>query len=181
MKNVIIALALAIVPSSAFAECNWNETRGAWVGNCQAHPPVQSSTISNTTDVTSVAVAAQAQHQSQEVYNAGNNTGNSASTSNVNVVHERSASTSTAPALTSGDDTCMGSSSVGGQGVGFGFSVGSTWTDENCIRLKNARLLYNMGRAATAQMLMCQDEAVRAAAKATGDPMCDLVVKKASR
>lgn len=34
---------------------------------------------------------------------------------------------------------CMGSSSVGAQGVGFGVSVGSTWTSEECNDRENIR------------------------------------------
>lgn len=34
---------------------------------------------------------------------------------------------------------CMGSSSVGGQGMSFGFSLGSSWTDSNCMLLEQVR------------------------------------------
>ena len=39
----------------------------------------------------------------------------------------------------------MGSSSIGGQAVSFGLSVGTTWTDENCQRLKDSRQLVALG------------------------------------
>ena len=49
------------------------------------------------------------------------------------------------PNLTSSNDTCMGSVSAGGSGPGFGLSLGKTYTDTNCVRLKNSRELWNMG------------------------------------
>lgn len=104
----------------------------------------------------------------------------STSVSNTNT-YEAAASTAYGPALTSGSDTCMGSTSVGGSGVGFGFSVGSTWTDENCVMLKNARLLYGMGQDKVAFALMCQDEDVRAAAAAAKVNMCPPVEKKETK
>ena len=72
--------------------------------------------------------------------------------------------------LTSGMDTCMGSSSAGAQGIGFGISLGTTWTDKNCVNLKNARELASMGYGAAAVQLMCLNDNVRKAMKAAGTP-----------
>jgi hypothetical protein len=44
-----------------------------------------------------------------------------------------------APALTNSNDTCMGSTAVGASAVAFGLSFGTSWTDNNCLMLKNAR------------------------------------------
>lgn len=82
--------------------------------------------------------------------------------------YEYPASTATGPALTSGNDTCMGSTSIGGQGMSFGFSLGTTWIDRNCIRLKNANALNRMGHKNAALALLAIDEDVAAALKATG-------------
>lgn len=90
------------------------------------------------------------------------------STTNVNNIPRQPVATALAPALTSGLDTCMGSSSVGAQGVGFGLSVGSTWIDENCKRLKNSRELRSMGYSEAALALLCQDPAVASAMKTAG-------------
>lgn len=57
----------------------------------------------------------------------------------------RPVSTALAPALTSGIDTCMGSVSAGGQGVGFGLSVGTTYIDQNCVLIKSVKMLMVMG------------------------------------
>lgn len=91
---------------------------------------------------------------------------NTSFTSNTKV--DRPVSTATAPALTSGYDTCMGSTSIGGQGYAFGFSIGSTWTDPNCIRLKNANALSALGLQGAALSILAMDDDVAAALKANG-------------
>jgi hypothetical protein len=83
--------------------------------------------------------------------------------------YERAASSAFAAPLTSSNDTCMGSSSVGGSGVTFGFSFGTTWTDENCIMLKNAQLLHNLGHHAAAMARLCMDDKNKTALEATGN------------
>lgn len=63
----------------------------------------------------------------------------------------------------------MGSSSAGGQGIGFGLSLGTTWTDEDCVRRKDATFLYNIGLREGALALMCQKADVREAIAKTGN------------
>jgi hypothetical protein len=77
-------------------------------------------------------------------------------------------STAVAPQLTSSNDTCMGSTSFGGSAVSFGFSVGSTWTDTNCLMLKNAREIWNMGFKGAALARLCMDDLNREALESTG-------------
>lgn len=72
------------------------------------------------------------------------------------------------PALTSSNDTCMGSTSGSANAPGFGVSIGSTWTDGNCKMLKNSRELWNMGMKSAAMKLMCSDSANHDALMATG-------------
>ncbi len=64
----------------------------------------------------------------------------------------------------------MGSSSVGAQGVAFGVSIGTTWRDENCQRLKNSRELAAMGFGPAAVALLCVDDDVRNAMSTAGTP-----------
>jgi len=78
--------------------------------------------------------------------------------------------TAWAAPLVAADDTCMGSSSAGGQGVGLGLSFGTTWKDEDCVRRKDARELHNMGLRPAAVALMCDSRAVRRAMQAAGTP-----------
>ena len=68
------------------------------------------------------------------------------------------------------EDTCMGSSSVGAQGMAFGLSVGTTWRDDNCQRLKNSRELNAMGFNRAAVALLCVDGDVRDAMNTAGTP-----------
>jgi hypothetical protein len=72
------------------------------------------------------------------------------------------------PALTSSNDTCMGSSSGSVNAPGIGLSIGSTWVDNNCRMLKNSRELWNMGMRAAALALMCSDDANKHALEITG-------------
>ena len=103
----------------------------------------------------------QGQDQEQSVQNVGN----------VHIENERPpVSTAYAAPLVSGEDTCMGSSSIGAQAVTFGLSVGTTWQDDNCRRLKNSRQLVALGYHRAATALMCVDEDVRSAMIAAGTP-----------
>lgn len=114
------------------------------------------------------------------------NEGNNQSITTVNEAADlgRSVPTAVAPALTTTlSETCMGSTSVGGSGAGFGFSIGSTWRDEACVRRLDARELRAMGAGAeprtqalfalAGKERMCADDEVRAAfervAAATGN------------
>jgi hypothetical protein len=72
------------------------------------------------------------------------------------------------PALTSSNDTCMGSTSMGAQGMSVGVSLGSTWEDKNCKMLKNSREMWNMGMRGAAIKLLCTDPDNRYALESTG-------------
>ena len=52
----------------------------------------------------------------------------------------------------------------------LGISAGTTFTEENCIRLKNAKTLYDMGMKVAAVSVMCQDKAVFNAMMMAGTP-----------
>lgn len=73
-----------------------------------------------------------------------------------------------APNLTSSNDTCMGSTSVGTTMMGFGISFGTTWTDKNCVMLKNGRELWNMGMRHAGLARLCMDSLNRRALEQTG-------------
>lgn len=72
--------------------------------------------------------------------------------------------------LSTGDDTCMGASGVGVQTFEFGFSVGSSWTDADCVMLKNARELSNQGHTGAAKARLCMNEDNAMAFEMTGEP-----------
>jgi len=52
----------------------------------------------------------------------------------------------------------------------LGISAGTTFTEENCMRLKNAKTLYDMGMKVAAVSVMCQDEKVFDAMMMAGTP-----------
>ena len=52
----------------------------------------------------------------------------------------------------------------------LGISAGMTFTEENCVRLKNAKTLYDMGMKVAAVSTMCQDEKVFDAMMMAGTP-----------
>ena len=64
-----------------------------------------------------------------------------------------------------GQDLCMGSWTAGVSAMGMGLSGGSTLSDNNCERLRNAKLMNDMGLKDVAMSLMCEDEGVRMAMK----------------
>ena len=77
----------------------------------------------------------------------------------------------TAPNMTTTlTETCMGSSTVGGAGVGFGVSLGTTWTDVDCVRRLNAREIASFGDKEAAKELLCINPDVAAAYAAAGRP-----------
>jgi len=76
-----------------------------------------------------------------------------------------------APSLTTTlTETCMGSTSFGGSGSGFGFSFGTTWRDSACVRRLDARQLAAFNDMGTAREIMCASSIVREAAKRSGRP-----------
>lgn len=52
----------------------------------------------------------------------------------------------------------------------LGISVGKVYTEENCLRLKNAKTMYDMGMKVAAVSVMCQDANVKLAMKNAGTP-----------
>jgi hypothetical protein len=157
MKKFIIAI--ACFPLMAFASSNLG--------------------MSNTLSV--IPAAQQKQEQAQTADAAANNTGNNQSitveaaqplgkTETVVSGTQRVKNTPSVsgPPLTTSNDTCMGSTSGSVNIAGLGIGGGSTWTDTNCKRLKNARELWNMGMRAAALALMCSDEENKNALELTG-------------
>lgn len=52
----------------------------------------------------------------------------------------------------------------------LGISAGTVFTEENCLRLKNAKVLYDMGMKVAAVSVMCQDPDVFSAMMNAGTP-----------
>ena len=77
-----------------------------------------------------------------------------------------------APQFGSGNnsDLCTISSSGSVQTQILGLSVGTTYTEKNCLRLKKAQKLYMFGMKVAAVSVMCQDPDVWAAMMSAGTP-----------
>lgn len=102
---------------------------------------------------------------------SANSSGGDGGSSSVSVGGDEASASGAAPVyLTSSNDTCMGSSGIGGQGMSFGFSLGTTWTDSNCIMLKNARELKVQGHEKAAKARLCMDADNAMAFELAGDP-----------
>ena len=67
-------------------------------------------------------------------------------------------------------DLCTISSSGSVQTQILGLSVGTTYTEENCLRLKKAQKLYVFGMKVAAVSVMCQDPDVWSAMMDAGTP-----------
>jgi len=70
----------------------------------------------------------------------------------------------------SNSDLCTISSSGSVQTQILGISVGATYTEENCLRLKKAQKLYMFGMKVAAVSVMCQDPDVWEAMMSAGTP-----------
>lgn len=70
----------------------------------------------------------------------------------------------------SNSDLCTIGVSVAVQTQILGISGGGTFTEENCQRLKNAKVLYDMGMKVAAVSVMCQDKGVFDAMMQAGTP-----------
>jgi len=58
---------------------------------------------------------------------------------------------------------CMGGTSVGGSGVGFGVSFGTSWTDGECTKRETARSFAGLGLVEDAVAILCSSEAAAVA------------------
>ena len=70
----------------------------------------------------------------------------------------------------SNSDLCMVGVSGAVQTQILGISTGQAYSDENCMRLKNAKVLYDMGMKVAAVSIMCQDKDVWQAMMDAGTP-----------
>lgn len=71
-----------------------------------------------------------------------------------------------------GSDTCMGSTTGALQGLSFGASMGSTWTDKHCEALRAATRLNEIGYKRTAAARLCLIPEIREAFEISGEFDC---------
>ena len=70
----------------------------------------------------------------------------------------------------SGSDLCTVGVAGAVQTQILGFSAGKTVRDMNCERLKNAKVMYDMGMKVAAVSVMCQDERIWKSMMSSGTP-----------
>jgi hypothetical protein len=162
MKKILALAVLATLSTASFAN------------DYDRHNKQNGTKVDVDNEVSSVAV------QSQETDSAAFNAGNSQSITFTSPEKQQSVveykgdytvknvPSMNGPALVSSNDTCMGSASGALSGPGFGLALGKTYTDDNCVMLKNSRELWNMGMKAASLALMCNDAANKAALEVTG-------------
>lgn len=162
-KFVVFAAALMLTSGVAFADGQ------SQTASTQSASQAAASNAGNSQNITFTAPADTTAAVTETV--AGTTTNNQnvhysgTTTQEEEVKNVPNVSTSQ---LTTSNDTCMGSTVAGGSAVGFGLSFGTTHTDKNCVMLKNARELWNMGMRAAALARLCMDKDNRAALEVTG-------------
>ena len=106
--------------------------------------------------------------------NTNNSTSNSTVTTNgqMETTIKQPPPSAISPSFSSGNNSDLCTIGVAGavQTQILGISAGTTFTEENCIRLKNAKTLYDMGMKVAAVSVMCQDKKVFAAMNHAGTP-----------
>jgi len=91
---------------------------------------------------------------------------------NMNTTIKQPPPSAISPQFSSGNNSDLCTIGVAGavQTQILGISAGTTFTEENCIRLKNAKTLYDMGMKVAAVSVMCQDQKVFDAMMHAGTP-----------
>lgn len=167
-----LALVICLLVSPVYAN---NDSTNVGTGNSIVNQNGVGNTVGGTHAGNITATGGQG-GKGGNATGVGVGVGNAESAASLSLSEKRQTSSAYAAPLVAADDTCMGSSTGGAQGMGFGLSVGSTWQDKDCVRRKDARELYNMDKKAAALALMCRNAEVAAAMAAVGDACPETVV-----
>lgn len=173
MKKLLI-LTTMLFPMAAFAfgdniNTSSNTNNSSAVNNTNNNNTSSSASSHNNNVNRNSNHQSQGQLQGQNQSQASSANGtNSNDISYTNNTPRSPVASAWAAPLTAGGESCMGSTSAAGQGVGFGLSLGSTWHDESCERRHDAITIYNMGEKRAAMALLCQEENVHKAMLAVG-------------
>ena len=108
--------------------------------------------------------SAQAGAVAGSISNSGGNTFHGGSTS---YKEQKQAPAVFAPSIAP-TAPCMGGTSAGGSGTGFGLSFGTSWTDDECNTRETARLFHSMGMTADALAVLCSSAYAAAAPSCSG-------------
>ena len=123
-------------------------------------PKVFGDTTQTNTSGSNTAIEGNYTSDSTTTYESGSeSTSNTTSTKNSNI--QSSPPSASAPSFNAmTQDVCAVGVSAGLQTFGFGVSGGKHMIDENCERLKLARILNDFGMKVAAVAILCQDERV---------------------
>lgn len=163
----LVMSVLAMFASQAFAAC---------IGiNCTSQDQAQAQAQTQG--------QAQGQQQGQIAVGVGLAGVNSSGSSNTvtNQINEpRQTPAAIAPGLAASSEACMGSTSMGGSGAMFGFSIGTTWKNADCERRQYAKTIAALGDMDAAKAMLCMDEKVNAAYANAGHP-CKSIAEPKSK
>lgn len=169
MKKILV-LAL-LIPSAAMATNDDEHQSPQWQGQGQEQQQHQQQVV----NANASAAAALTSTFSSQVTTGGTSikagdvkVDSSIHTNTPDDIKIRNTPSMNAPPLVTSNDTCVVSASGAVSLPGFGFSLGSGDPEENCVMLKNARELWNMGFRAAGIALMCTNEDNRYALEVTG-------------
>lgn len=168
MKKLLVATAaLALICQPAFAQDITNSPGSAASGSNSA---ANSGSVSVSESHGGAANAASNAITGPSTANASTGAATSTNAGNEQNIIFNSANPDSiktvpqvyAPALTTTlSETCMGSSSGGASGLGWGVTLGSSWRDDECVRRLTAReLAQTLGDQEAARGVLCGSPAV---------------------
>lgn len=147
MRTLIFASILFLAVTGANAQIingNNNGNNSSGIGNANGNGNGNGNGSGNLTTATGGAATSTS--------SAGS------SASNVNVSSRGNTPGVIAPSLAAaGIESCLGSTSVGGAGPGFGVTIAGTMTDKGCNLRLLSRTLYNLGHRTAATQILCND------------------------
>lgn len=161
-----IVVAVSVRNDNVSRNANGNSNR-----NASRNANLNDSTNSNANSNDNTNTNQNGSNASAQASVSATSSAGDGGSSDVNVEGDEAAASGAAPIfLSTGDDTCMGSGALSAQGIDFGVSIASTWTDENCVMLKNARELKNQGYDKAAKMRLCMNDENALAFELAGEP-----------
>lgn len=173
MKALLVFLAL--FSTSAFAvfddnSTNQNQLQGQVQGQAQGQGQAQFTNVSNRISNDSRANAAAFAGAAAKSNSGGNTLVVNEAPIPANTtqsIHQDSYTVKGVPNVFSGNvyptAPCMGSSTIGGAGVGFGISVGTSWTDDECGIRETSRSFSGLNKPDDALKVLCTSKYAAAA------------------
>lgn len=189
MKKLILTFVFSLFASSAFALGfgndnpggtataiqNQGQAQGQLQGQAQFTNVDVSNRISNDVRANAAAfagAASQSKSHSDASSNSGGNTQSVTVTDSGQLNYSGKYEVRNVPSVFSGNvyptSPCMGSSTVGGAGVGFGFSLGTSWTDDECGIRETSRSFNGLGLKDDAIKVLCTSKYAAAAPSCAG-------------